>query len=769
MGENDEIIKEFLIESNENLDRLDHDLVLMERNPSKDILTKIFRSIHTIKGTCGFFGFSKLQAVTHAGENLLSLLRDSRLTLTPEITSGLLAMVDAIRQILAKIEQTGQEGEADYTVLINTLQNLQEPGASPQPPEPPAPPPDAPAPPTETQPKEPPPPPATPPKGTQNTQAMGEQAQAVDKIIEAAELHGSSSVSDTHIRVDVGLLDRLITLVGELVLSRNQVLQFTSTQENTAFLKTTQRLNMITSELQENVMRTRMQPIGKLWNKFPRVVRDLAIACGKKVHVEMEGEKTELDKTLLEAISDPLTHAVRNAVDHGIETPQERAAKGKNPEGQIFLRATHESGHVNIVITDDGSGLNIDRIKQKAFHLGLITEEQLEHISDREAINLIFLPGFSTAEKVTNLSGRGVGMDVVKNNIERIGGTIDVHTEPAKGTTLQVKIPLTLAIIPALIVRCAGERFAIPQPNLLELIRVEETHQSIENIKGVPVYRLRGNLLPLVYLDRELFKDDPDYDFNSIVRDKINIVVLQAGEHQFGLVVDSVSDSEEIVVKALGQHFKSLTIYAGATIMGDGKVSLILDVMGLALRAHVLSDTENKLLSEKRIVKEETASHDNRQSLLLFQSPDRGRIAIPLAMVARLEEIPSSSIEKAGPLDVIQYRGEILPLLHLHQILPERRKRLRNNETSAADTKNNMLQVVVYTHNNHSIGLVVDHILDIVEEKIERQSPGTREGVLGTAVILGHVTELLDLKGIILTHAPQFYGSAPDQKEKTNG
>ena len=747
MSENDDIIGEFLVESHENLDRLDNDLVLLEKDPSsKEVLARIFRSTHTIKGTCGFFGFSKLQAVTHAGENLLARLRDGQIRLTPEMTSALLAMVDAVRQLLGLIEKTGAEGDLDYASVIETLNRLLKGGT--------------------------PPPAGKNPSGgdgggkSGGTPAVGggspggppggsepsAAARTVDTILEDAQLHAPTA-TDSHIRVDVVLLDRLMTLVGELVLARNQILQFSASLENNVLTQATQRLNLITTELQESVMKTRMQPIGKVWNKFPRVVRDLAVACGKSVRVEMEGEGTELDKTLIEAVADPLTHAVRNAVDHGIEEPSVRAKEGKPAEGRLLLRAFHESGHVNIEITDDGAGIDVEKVKKKALSLGLLSPEQAAGISEREAMNLIFLPGFSTADKVTNLSGRGVGMDVIKTNIERIGGTIDVQSVWKKGTTLKVKIPLTLAIIPALIVSCRGDFYAIPQVSLLELVRLDskDTKNAIERIHGVPVYRLRGNLLPLVYLGKELFGKEDDES-----RESVHIVVLQAGDHQFGLVVDVVNDTEEIVVKPLGQQLKGLSIYAGATIMGDGRVALILDVLGLALQAHVLAEVGDHAFTER--VEEPVHVVDNRQSLLLFRTPDNGQMAIPLSAVARLEEFPRPSIERAGDQEVVQYRGEILPLLSLSQALPERRRQPRN--ASPADGGRDVVQVVVYTKNDKSVGLLVDHILDIVEESLEMQSPGTRSGVTGSAVIHGRVTELLDVENLIKGAMPGFFAQA---------
>ncbi|MGA8527612.1 MAG: chemotaxis protein CheA, partial [Candidatus Sulfotelmatobacter sp.] len=510
MSESD-IVKDFLVESYENLDRLDRELVGLEKTPEdREALGSVFRTIHTIKGTCGFLGFNKLEAVAHVGENLLTRLRDRQLTLTPEITTALLTMVDAVRQMLSQIEKTGLEGERDDSVLIATLTRLLQPPA-----------PTAPAKsvraaegPSETT--------EVPPNiGDILMQRAGvtpaelrlaakqqkegdprrigeilvEQGAALPAdVVDALRIQQSArpqiAVSDSTVRVDVGLLDKVMNLVGELVLARNQVLQFANRMKDTSFLAASQRLNLITTELQEGVMKTRMQPIGNIWGQFPRTVRDVALGCSKEVAIEMEGKETELDKTIIEAIKDPLTHLVRNSVDHGIELPKDRVKAGKDRTGRLILRAFHEGGQVHIEITDDGAGLNAERIRKKAVERALINPEQAARMTEREIFNLIFLPGFSTAEKVTNVSGRGVGMDVVKTNVEKIGGTVDVESTAGRGTTVRVKIPLTLAIIPALVVTCSGDRYAIPQVNLLELVRLgtEEVGRSIELVHGSPVY-----------------------------------------------------------------------------------------------------------------------------------------------------------------------------------------------------------------------------------------------------------------------------------------
>jgi two-component system chemotaxis sensor kinase CheA len=538
---------------------------------------------------------------------------------------------------------------------------------------------------------------------------------------------GSKDISSSTIRVDVGLLDRLMNLVGELVLARNQVLQFTAGERDSAFVATAQKLNLITTELQESVMKTRMQPIGNVWGKFPRIIRDLALSCKKKVQLDMDGAETELDKTIIEAIKDPLTHIIRNSVDHGIELPEDRVAAGKTETGRLQLRAFHEGGQVNIEIQDDGAGINVSRVKAKALERGLVTPAQISRMSEKEALNLIFLPGLSTAAKVTNISGRGVGMDVVKTNIEKIGGTIDLQSAMGAGTTIRIKIPLTLAIVPALIVTASGERFAIPQISLLELVRLEgeAVAKEIESAYGVPVYRLRGNLLPLVFLNKELKLSGSDKD-----HDIVNIVVLQANDRQFGLVVDEINDTEEIVVKPLGKQVKNVTCFAGATIMGDGRVALIIDVFGMAQRASITGDA-NHAAAEVTAMPTEA---DEKQQWLVFKAGSKDRIAIPLSEVARLEEINVSQIERSRGREVVQYRGEIMPLVRITKLvgLPPAEER-------------EILQVIVCTEDGRSVGLVVDEIVDVAEEAATIREQGESQGLLGSAVIQQRVTDLLDI------------------------
>lgn len=725
----DEILQEFLIESRDSLEQLDRELVALESDPrDQKRLGSIFRTVHSIKGTAGFFTLHKLEGVSHAGENLLSKLRDGVIVLEQVRTTALLAMVDVIRALFDKIESTGAEGDGSYERLIEALTLVCKDEGLGQ---------------ARTllgmsaalvdtiivpdQLSEPPVVATSLPAPTASSIATVQVSERAPETEPKASDERSQQQSDTRIRVDVRLLDKLMNLVGELVLTRNQLLSHSSASVDGGLVNSCQRLNLITSELQEGVMKTRMQPIDNVWSRFPRVVRDLANSCGKQVKLEMDGKSTELDKTIIESISDPMTHLVRNSIDHGIEAPDVRVAAGKPAQGTIKLRAFHEGGRVNIEISDDGKGMDPEKLKAKAVERGLITQERARTMAAHEAFALVFLPGFSTAEQVTNISGRGVGMDVVKSNIERLGGTVDIESKIGRGSTVRIRIPLTLAIIPALIVGQSGERFAIPQVNLLELVRfeAEQAQQAIERLHGVPVFRLRGNLLPIVELGEVL-----DFAADGIARDA-NIVVVQADRCQFGLLVDGIYDTEEIVVKPLGRELKSINVYAGATIMGDGKVALILDVTGLADRAGVLGAIERRM-AQSGVHERAQAVGGNVEQLLLFRTGARGRMAIALKDVARLEEFARDRVERVGNEEVVQYRGEILPLVHVADVFGEPR------------AESPMLQVVVHNSQRGSLGIVIDGIEDVVEDVFDTTRRGGRNGVSGSTVIRGRVTELLD-------------------------
>jgi two-component system chemotaxis sensor kinase CheA len=644
--EDQETIREFLVESHENLSRLDQDLVELEKHPNDaNLLGSIFRTIHTIKGACGFLAFSVLEAITHQAETLLSQLRDGQRELTPALVSLILETVDATRKVLAAIETSGKEGTERFEELTERLRvaaqlttGREVPAASN--PSSAAAPPALVAQPADGK--------SSPPLREDEPLEKEEERTKRKESGKEEDVARSSAAVDANIRVGVGLLDKLMDLVGELVLIRNQILQFNLEREDPALNATSQRLNLITTELQEGVMKTRMQPIGVVWSKLPRVVRDMAMTLGKQIQLRMDGAETELDRTIIEAIKDPLMHLIRNSCDHGIESPEARTRSGKPPQGVLTLRAYHEGGQVNIEIADDGAGIDVARVKQKALENGLLRPDQADKLSDREALGLIFQPGFSTAKAVTNFSGRGVGMDVVKSHIEKIGGVVDVFSRLGEGATVKIRIPLTLAIIPGLVITSGGERFVIPQVSLLELIRLEvdQSGKHIEYVHGTPVYRRRGSLLPIAYLNQVLGLK------TAHQAETVSMVVLQAEERQFGLVVDGINDTQEIVVKPLGKQLKGLTLYAGATIMGDGRVALILDVLGIGQRAGVLAE----FLEQTRVTGQQKAQTEiAQQRLLLFRAGSFARLAVPLSLVARLEEFPLSAVEHASGGDVVQY------------------------------------------------------------------------------------------------------------------
>ena len=724
----------FLVESHENLDQLNADLMALEQNPtSQDLLDSIFRTVHTIKGTSGFLAFHRLEQLTHAGESLLSRLRERRISPTDQRTSALLALVDAIRDTLGQIESTGAEGDTDHSELVARLAGLLE-DASPAT--------------TSLIPEQ--GSPGSGATGTEQPTATGDGQvpdPAGDPGAQLAHHDGPEarrSVVESSVRVDVELLDTLMRMVGELVLSRNQLVSELEDQKDTALARSAQRLSLVTSELQEQVMKTRMQPVDTVWSKLPRVVRDLSRQIGRQVRLEMEGRDTELDRSVLEAIKDPLTHLVRNAIDHGIEPPEKRVAAGKEPEGTLLLRAYHEAGQVHLEIVDNGAGIDPQVIAAKAVERGLCSVAELERMSQREVIQLIFLPGFSTASAVTNVSGRGVGMDVVKTRIEGIGGSVDVISKKGSGSTFRLTIPLTLAIIPALTIGCAGRRYAIPQLSVLELVRLAGEHArgGIEHISGAPVYRLRGTLLPLVRLDEQLGITPVD---TEEARGGF-IVVLQAEQHRFGLVVDDVLDTQEIVVKPLGRHLKGLPMYAGATILGDGSVVLILDATTVARRADVIASVADADGTGVGVLEESTSI----DPVLVVELAGGRQAAIPLDMVTRLEEIPQSSIEKVGGREVVQYRGHIMPMVRLANLL---------GAHGDGDTSDRV-QLVVYTRGERSVGFAVERIIDIATERSGSRSDIDDHALLGSVVVGERVVELLDVQAAVLAADPVFYEEA---------
>ncbi len=747
----DEALAEFLIECQENLSRMDLELLQLEKSTDPELVKSIFRVMHTIKGSAGFLGLSKLEKLTHAAENLLSKIRDGSVKPTALITSALLSAIDGTRVILSSLETNQNEGNSDTDTIIKALNDCTQPNviisdtiANTYTPE-------------------------IKPAVAQTlvfpkdaTSSFSEAATPVTETVKSATLvvekspavisapkekieepyrEVASALSDSSVRIPVDILDKLMSLASELVLSRNQLLQC-STRLNDSMLQVASRqFNLVTSELQEALMKTRMQPISNVWNKFPRMVREVAFKLGKQINLQMQGADTELDKTLIEAIKDPLTHLVRNSIDHGIESPEVRFRANKKPEGTLLLRAYHESGRVNIVISDDGKGIDLNRVKAKALEKQLLSSDQLSQMGDNSVLQLIFLPGFSTAEKITSVSGRGVGMDVVKNNIEKIGGMIDIQSEVNKGTTIHLRIPLTLAIIKALSITAAGQSFTIPQTHITELLRLKDDIKigGIEYVHETPVFRFRGKLIPLVNL-AELLQIKGQ---STIQAQPNHIVILQAEDRQFGLLVDAVKDTNEIVVKPLPSRLKGVGCFAGVTIMGDGLVQLILDVSGVARLGRVLPKIRD--LSIKDLAKQDEILADKQtagEGLLLVSAGAESQIAIALEQVVRLEEFKESQLEKTSDMSLVQYREGIMPVYNLGNILG-----IKGGVVTV--DKARKIPVVVHNYGGKYVGLAVEKILDTVYESIKINGESTGLGIKKTGVVSGKITEFVDL-GVLL-------------------
>ena len=743
----DDLTREFLIESQEGLDRMERCLTDLEERPQNaDLLAEIFRSVHTIKGTTGFLGFKRLEKLAHAGENLLGLLRDGKLTADAAVITALLELLDGLRAILKTIESDGGEGAGEDSTLIARLGELQAPaihhGRQDLPPgvraqrpvsvkagaHPAGPAPDAAAVFNAAEPG------ARVAATAQQTLQPVETAPAAATAAPGADAakgrtQAVGSTAESTLRVDVVLLNRMMNLVGELVLTRNQVLQATAADPNMTMLS--RRLDMVTADLRESVMKARMQPVSNVFSKIPRMVRDLSQSLGRRVCLQMEGQETELDKSLLEAIKDPLTHAVRNALDHGIEPPDVRQAAGKPAEGTLKLRASHEGSHVIIEASDDGAGIAVEKVRQKAIERGLITPERAAQLGERELLQLVFLPGFSTAAAVTNVSGRGVGMDVVRTNVEKIGGKVEIDSRAGHGTTLKLRIPLTLAIIPALIVRSLSQSFALPQGSLSELVHIppERSAAAIEWIEGAPLYRLRGRLLPLVFLERLLM---PGRECKLAASRDNFIAVLDADGRRFGLVVDSLADPEEIVVKPLSAVLKDIGLYSGATVLGSGDLALILDPGSIAARAGVAMSSEEEAT---RAVEEESEGDAAKKEYLLVEAAGQ-HAAVPLADVLRIEQLPLSRIEYIGYRPVLNFDGQLLPIEDAGGIL-----------AAAKDQPEAQIVVVVCREGNRHVGIAVSHVLDVAAggSLFEAGTGGQTEGV---TLLKSRVTGVVDLGAV---------------------
>ncbi len=789
----DDLISEFLVETSESLDALDLDIVKLEQDPDdQEIIGNIFRVMHTIKGTCGFLGLSRLESVAHAAENIMDKLRDGDFKVTPDITSLILEAIDAIKEIIDFIEKSSSEPEGNDANLISRLNECADSngvisgkgGGENIAPEPKM---------EEDSIKTPDldgeidfePIPAPSVVGVIEEvsteieeipdKKIDEEIQPVAKVAEvqkpakATVEKKSPSGSGQSIRVSIDVLEELMQMVGELVLTRNQLLQMARDQEekgqDSSFATPLQRLNHITTELQEGVMQTRMQPIGNAWAKFPRLIRDLALDLNKKIELKMIGAETDLDRQMLEAIRDPLTHMVRNSTDHGIELPDERLAAGKAETGVVTLSAYHEGGHIIIKIADDGKGLNVEKIKEKAIENGLATELELNSMSDKQIYQFVFRAGFSTAEKVTSVSGRGVGMDVVVSNINKIGGTVELNSTVGKGSEFLIKLPLTLAIMPVLIVKTASETFAIPQIRVSEIVKVDNgignvnqdknvSGHSIETINNAPVLRLRGRLLPLVslsdILNIERIPEDITQPIDKSVSAEIEIdsvqdsspiekvgekktekesfiVVCDVGSQNFGILVDKVYHTEEIVVKPRATLIQDLEVYAGCTILGDGSVIMILDPNAILKLCSVMDAIDDDDIDGN----DDDIHDESLVSFLIFKSWDKTPKAMPLDLVSRLEEIDVANIEWSGSQRVIQYRDGLMNLITL------------DPSTEIGDS--GIYEVIVFHDEDKILGLVVEEIVDISRQEMDVKSLVGVEGMLGSIIINETTTDLVDI------------------------
>jgi len=723
----DELLREFVTETNESLDVVDVELVRFEQEPNNaSILANVFRLVHTIKGTCGFLNLPRLEALAHAAETMMGKFRDG-VPATKEAVTLILATIDRIKQILDALERDEREpdgGDQDLIVSLNDMvQRLADGQLSEPPPqtvgtltpqvlERPLRPGEVPLDElerafrdTEVE------PPVVNPTG----------ADAVDMAVKDDDTAKNGSQS---IRVTVDTLEHLMTMVSELVLTRNQLLEIVRRHEDSEFKSPLQRLSNVTAELQEGVMKTRMQPIGNAWQKLPRIVRDLSVELGKQIDLEMQGADTELDRQVLDLIKDPLTHMVRNSADHGLELPAERRAAGKSERGRIRLSAYHQGGFIVIELADDGRGLDTARIKSKAIAQGLVSEAEAEKLTETQIQKFIFAPGFSTAAKITSVSGRGVGMDVVRTNIDQIGGTIDVKSVAGIGLNFTIKIPLTLAIVSALIVEAGGDRFAIPQLSVVELVRARAgSNHRIERIKDATVLRLRDKLLPLTRLSRLLgMENDETPDL-----EKGFIVVTQVGSQTFGIVVDAVFHTEEIVVKPMSSKLRHIAMFSGNTILGDGSVIMIIDPNGVA---QALGSTVTAQMAHVETGAKPAASSEESTSLLLFRAGSAQQKAVPLSLVTRLEEIDARKIEMSNGRHMVQYRGQLMPLVTMNE-------NVRVKSEGAQP-------LLVFTDGVRSMALVVDEIIDIVDDRLDIQVGSEQAGVLGSAIVKGQATEIVD-------------------------
>lgn len=763
----DDLLKDFVVETSEHLDIVDAELVRFERDPNNSAtLALIFRLVHTIKGTCGFLGLPRLEHLAHAGEDVISGFRDGKPVTAPAVTM-ILKTIDRIKGIICELERSGNEPEGDDEDLVEALRALanDEPVAGLTIPDPettgrteamgniayqvlerglredevelddlerafrdaPGPDPVTFVDPEPMQPTA----PVAVSKG-----AAPPRAEAKHEMSEVAEsdLNNPNSIAKQSVRVAVGTLDRLMTMVSELVLTRNQLLEIARQRDDDDFKSPLQRLSHITAELQDGVMQTRMQPIGSAWTKLSRVVRDLSEELGKKIELVATGADTEIDRQLLEMIKDPLLHMVRNAADHGLEMPDERIAAGKSAHGTITLRAAQESGYIIVEVSDDGRGIDVERVKAKAIRNGLTTEADIARLSSEQVLRFVMEPGFSTAAAVTNISGRGVGLDVVRDHVEQVGGIVDLRSRVGHGLTVTIKLPLTLAIASALIVEAKGQRFAIPQIAVAELVRTQESGEvRIERLNGQITLRLRQKLLPVVDVADvlNLPRVAPvDAETAAGPANDQLVVVCHVGGHRFGIIVDTILHTEEIVVKPISSKLRHMSVYSGATILGDGSVILILEPAGVA-RSLIEASNRDAIGQADSDAVSEVATSAERSLLLLFRAGGTNLKAIPLAFIGRLEEFDRATIEDTGGKAIVQYQGRLMPIIGY---MPQTGFEMDSRQP-----------VLVFHQEDREIGLAVDEIVDVVEVAIQIDTSHASHGTIGATIIDGKAVEIVDV------------------------
>jgi two-component system chemotaxis sensor kinase CheA len=725
MENHDEILAEFILEAREIIDRLDGDFVRLEENPGDQALVgNVFRGLHTLKGSSGFFALKRLEKLSHAGESLLGKIRAGQATLDFDKSTRLLEMNDILRSIIEGVEANHIEPAGDDQELIAALL-----GATP-------------AEIKQTHDKI-----LSPLTNETPEVVLKQEPQPAPEIqVEYAEpaeaLMPNTPGQEVVVPVKVNpeVLDKLMNIASEMVLARNRLLPFSQQSSDKLFTSAVRSIDLLTLELQERMMKMRMQPIFHIWDKFPRLVRDVSAECGKKVRLLQEGSETELDRILLDSIRDPLIHLIRNSIDHSIESPEIRLQKGKSELAYLVLRAAHQNGIVIVEVIDDGAGVDYERVRQRAVSRGLISGEKAQLLNHKELIDLIFLPGFSTRDAITNLSGRGVGMDVVKNNIENIGGSIEVTSIPNEGTHVKLKIPLTLAILPTLFVRSGGEIFLIPQNRILELVRFSpnQPNNGIEDFYGTPTFRLRDKLIPLLFLDEQLKMAKKPLK----PKQKLFITLLNFNGTLFGLVVEEVLNIQDIVIKPLGELLRDMSNFAGATIMGDGEVALILDVDGIARKSGLVERLQaNPIRQEERYV----PTVEEMISVLLFEIPGLNKIALPLDSIDHIIKLDPSQIQQNGSREVVYFNEQLMDLVRLDHYV----------SGGSKDSHLNHARVPVLTchYRDRLYGLVVKQVTDIIEVPAKLHELSTpQRGLNGCIIYNDQVINVLDLEEVLVMH-----------------